>query len=224
MNATTFPIGTTGTLPGNPRRIRELSPVLLLGEGAVPVAHDLLGHLLMKGERVIVADGGNNFDAYHLARAARQFKHPVPTLLSAVRVSRAFTWQQHLALLQRELAPEAARNGARWVLALSPLDLFADNEVKPFQAFRGARQAAEALAALSRTGLGVIAVQSPRALAAGGRDTLLDYLKRHCVYHVRVDRLEPGSVENPARPVAGRSPELVEGEDRQLPLPFAPCT
>jgi hypothetical protein len=195
------------------RRPAERSPLLLLGEGAIPVAHDLLSHLLVKGERVLVADGGNNFDAYHLARAARQLRQPVPTLLSAVRVSRAFTWQQHLALLQREIAPEAARSGARWVLALSPLDLFADHEVKPFQAYRGARQAAEALAELARAGLGIIAAQSPRALAGGNRLELLDYLKRHCGHHVGVERQE----SLPPEPVAA----IPAPEDRQLALPFA---
>src|SRR5690349_12337345 len=129
MNEAMVQLGSSSSLPGSPRRIRALSPLLLLGEGAVPVAPALLGPLLMKGERVVVADGGNHFDAYGLARSARQLRRPVPTLLSAVRVSRAFTWQQHLALLEREVAAEAVRAGASWVLALAPLDLFADHEV-----------------------------------------------------------------------------------------------
>jgi len=212
MNSAAVQIGSTAALPANPRQMRALSPLLLLGEGAIPVAHDLLSHLLMKGERVLVADGGNDFDAYHLARAARQFRQHAPTLLSAVRVSRAFTWQQHLALLQRDLAAEAARAGARWVLALSPLDLFADHEVKPFQAYRGARQAAEALAALSRLGLGVIAAQSPRALDGGGRIELLDYLKRHCGHHVQVERMNNRPEPSPL--------DLPVPEDRQLALPL----
>src|SRR5258706_238427 len=57
MNGATVMIGSSGTLPAHPRQIRALSPLLLLGEGAVPVAHDLLSHLLMKGERALAGGG-----------------------------------------------------------------------------------------------------------------------------------------------------------------------
>jgi len=155
----------------------RLSPVVMAGEGTRHLAHLLLSQLLLRGERVIVLDGANGFDAYALATAARRNRRAARTLLSAVRVSRAFTWQQWLALLEREAAPEAERAGARWVLALGPLDLFADANVKPFQAWRGARRTAEALRVLAASDLGVIAAQDDRVLRDGARLELMDRLK-----------------------------------------------
>jgi len=60
------------------------------------------------------------------------------------------------------------------VLALGPLDLFADANVKPFQAWRGARRTADALRALAASGLGVIAAQGDRVLRDGARLELMD--------------------------------------------------
>jgi len=170
-----------GTVPSvlseRPEALRRLSPVLVAGEGTRHFAHLLLSHLLLRGERVIVLDGANWFDAYALAQAARRNRRPPPTLLSAVRVSRAFTWFQWLALLEREAQAEAERAGARWVLALGPLDLFADANVKPFQAWRGVRRTAAGLKALAAAGLGVVAAQDERPLRDGGRIELAEPLK-----------------------------------------------
>ena len=187
------PVGPGST--ADPEEVRRISPLLLLGDGACGLAQDLLGRLLLKGERAIVLDGANAFDAYALARLARQAGRPAREVLSAVRVSRSFTWQQWLMLLEREARPAAARSGARWVAALGPLDLFADNEVRPFQAWPGARRAVAALKALAGAGLGVIAAQEERALRAGGRAGLLDFLKRECSCIMVAERRD----ERPAR-------------------------
>jgi hypothetical protein len=104
-----------------------------------------------------------------------------------VRVSRAFTWQQYQALLERAVAGEAERTGAKWVVALGPLDLLADEEAKPFQAFRGARRVADALETLARAGLGVVAAQDERRLARAGRAELLDRLRPACRREFRVE-------------------------------------
>ncbi len=167
----------SSALAARPEQLRRLSPVVMAGEGTRHLAHLLLSQLLLRGERVIVLDGANAFDAYALAQAARRNRRPPPTLLSAVRVSRAFTWFQWLALLEGEAQAEAERSGARWVLALGPLDLFADANVKPFQAWRGVRRTAAGLRTISAAGLGVIAAQEERPLREGGRLDLLDPLK-----------------------------------------------
>jgi len=186
-------------LSERPEALRRLSPVLVAGEGTRHFAHLLLSHLLLRGERVIVLDGANWFDAYALAQAARRNRRPPPTLLSAVRVSRAFTWFQWLALLEREAQAEAERAGARWVLALGPLDLFADANVKPFQAWRGVRRTAAGLKALAAAGLGVVAAQDERPLREGGRIELAEPLKA----------------------VAGRLVTIAPAEPPILPVPVA---
>jgi hypothetical protein len=201
-----------GSLPERPEQLRRLSPLVLVGTGTHVLAHGLLGRLLLRGERVIVLDGANSFDAYRLAQDARRFRRPPPTLLSAVRVSRAFTWPQWLALLEGEAQAEAARTGARWVVALGPLDLFADENVKPFQAWRGVRRTAEGLRTLSAAGLGVIAAQDERPLREGGRIDLLDRLRSAAGHLVEVSP----QAETPLAPVPSEAHMI-----RQLSFGFA---
>jgi hypothetical protein len=157
-------------LPAVPEAIRGRSPLLVLGEGAHGWAHDLAGALLLGGERVTVADGSNGLDAYAIARTARAARRPPSALLAALRVSRAFTWQQYAVLLEERVAEEARRSSARFVLALGPLDLLADEEVGPLEARRAAERTAAALAALGRAGLGVVAAQAEGALRRARRD------------------------------------------------------
>jgi len=192
------------------------SPLLLLGDGASEPAHGLLSCLILGGQRAVVADGANCFDAYRLARAARSVRRPIPTLLSAVRISRAFTWQQFLSLLETEIAAEAARTGSRWVFVLGPLDLLADHELKPFPALRVARRVAEALDGIARMGLGVIAMQSEGPLRRAGRETLLSPLKRACrntiEFRQPAERLEAAGRDR-LRSITGSPAQL------DLPLP-----
>jgi hypothetical protein len=58
----------------------------------------MLATLALRG-RVIVVDGGNCFDAYSLARALRRHTHEIQPALKAVRLSRAFTCYQMVAML-----------------------------------------------------------------------------------------------------------------------------
>lgn len=187
--------------------IAHRSPLLLAGEGVRPVAHDLIAHLLARHQRVVVADGSNRLDVHALVRSARRLRRPPAAFLKDIRISRAFTWQQYVALLERNVGPESARFGARWVLALGPLDLFADNDVKPEHAALGTRRTAEALAILARAGLNVIAAQEDHPLETGGRLSLLDRLKTRCETIVRV---QPCTEPPPAsEPLAGAV--LVQG-------------
>ena len=204
-------------LPLAPEKLRTLSPVLLTGPGAISAAHTLLWWLIARGQKAVVADGANRFDAYKLARGSedRSFRHlppgqndlemPAAEVLGAVRVSRAFTWQQYQVLLEREVAPEAARSGARWVLALGPLDLLADEEAKPFQAFRGARRVANALETLARAGLGVVVAQDEGKLARSGRAELLERLRPACVREFIV-ATKTGSLSSPSMHASPASP------------------
>lgn len=204
----------TTVLTGPPDRLRRQSPLLLVGTGTAPFAHSLLSHVLLRGERALVLDGANGFDAYRLARVAQQRQHTIPTLLTAVRVSRAFTWQQWLGLLEKDAEAEARKSGAKWIFALGILDLFADQDVKPFQAWRGAGQAGQALSRLAQAGLGVVASQDRRTLERAGRVDLLEPLMKRCVRLLEI------------APVGGRNPDVTEpvpdsaSGDVQMSLPF----
>jgi hypothetical protein len=161
-------------------------PLLLFGDGAIREAHDLVGSLLIAGEKAVVADGANRFDAYRLAELARQqcaahAAGPTPReVLSRVRVSRAFSWQQWLVLLGEKAGAEASRSGARAVFVLGPLDLLTDNDLKEADVRAAARKVADALTGLARSGLRVVAAQKERRLVESKRGFLLDPLRQSC--------------------------------------------
>jgi len=190
-----------------PFTIRHQSPLLLQGEGTRTVAHELLNYLLSRHQRVVVADGSNCFDVYSLARAARRIHRSPAEFLSAVRVSRSFTWQQYVTLLERKVASEAARFGARWVFALGPLDLFADEDVKTDAAALGTWRTAEALAGLARASLGVVVAQEERPLRDSRRSQLLDKLRSRCRETIIVRRVidQPCTESTMARGTLARS-------------------
>ena len=77
---------------------------------------------LMGGVRVV--DGGNAFDAYHIARLVRNHTHLVRETLDQILISRAFTCYQVVALLGEMLADN------RPVLVLDLLSTFNDESVK----------------------------------------------------------------------------------------------
>ena len=201
--------------------MRRISPLLLHGEGALAFAHETAEHLLHKGERIITIDGANAFDAGHLADAARKRRTPAPELLNAIRVSRAFTWQAFEALVERDVLPEAKRTNAKWILVLGPLDLLADEAVKPFQAWRSAGRIANALRDLGDRGLGVVVAQR--------MSPLIEFLHRACAHAVEVahrdrTRVRSTGAATPspdAGPVPAVSRPLPLPDLRQLVLPFA---
>ncbi len=196
-----------------PADLKRLSPLLLAGDGALELAHEAAEFLLSRGDRIVLVDGANAFDAYSLARAAQRRRKPAPSLLAAIRVSRAFTWQQFETLLERDAAAEAARTGARWALVLGPLDLLADEEVKPFQAWRAAKRVADALTALAANGLGVIAAQRPDPLRRAKREELTEFLHRACGHQVEVEHRGDRKKELKER----KEPE--DGRERDVDVP-----
>lgn len=61
---------------------------------------------LALGGSLFVIDGGNDFDAYAVARAVRRQTHSLDHVLARIRLARAFTCYQMMALLAR--TPAAA--------------------------------------------------------------------------------------------------------------------
>ena len=207
-----------------PVDLKRISPLLLHGEGALEFAHETAEHLLHKGERIVTIDGANAFDAGHIARSAQKRKKHPPEMLNAIRVSRAFTWQAFEALVENDVLPEATRTNARWILILGPLDLLADEDVKPFQAWRSAGRIAKALTELSGNGLGVIVAQRMHPLIRGNRTELEEFLHRACAHAVEVSRRDPHGRSVPASgdPEPVSPPPSVGAAGRGLAVPAAP--
>lgn len=83
----------------------------------------MLASLALRG-RVIVVDGGNCFDAYALARALRRHTHEIQPALQAIKLSRAFTCYQMVAMLA-ELPVDGTP-----LIVLDLLATFLDENVK----------------------------------------------------------------------------------------------
>ncbi len=83
----------------------------------------MLAALALRG-RVLVVDGGNCFDAYALARALRRRTTQVQPALQSVRLSRAFTCYQMVAMLA-ELPVDGTP-----VIVLDMLSTFLDENVR----------------------------------------------------------------------------------------------
>lgn len=73
---------------------------------------------------ILVLDGGNRFDGYHLARALRKHTTDVDCMLRKILLSRAFTCYQLLAMLN-EFPP-----GNTPVIVLDILSTFLDENIK----------------------------------------------------------------------------------------------
>lgn len=130
--------------------------VVLLGDEALPRAMSLTAVSLAGGEAVLLLDGGNRFDAYPIARAARRWRMPPEDLLRRLFVSRAFTCHQMSALVRESLRPEIERRGARKAIILSLLHTFLDEDVPEREACTLLQGAVESLRRIAREGYDVL--------------------------------------------------------------------
>lgn len=128
----------------------------LFGDGACAVALRAVARPLLRGEPVVVVDGGNRFDPYEISRAARGLGGDGAAALSRVRVSRAFTCHQMEALLSRRLPGALSRFHARVVLVLGLPETFADADVPYAEACRAFRNCVFSLRRLARGGARIV--------------------------------------------------------------------
>ena len=150
-----------------------LSPPLgkmagIFGDGACGLALRALARPLLCGEAVVAVDGGNRFDPYEIARAARASGGDGREALSRIRISRAFTCHQMEALLSRRLPEALARFDARLVLVLGLPETFADADVPYAEACRVFRNCLSALRRLALAGTRVVLVGKGDPPAKGG--------------------------------------------------------
>ena len=160
---------------------------------------ELAAVLALRGQ-LRVLDGGNQFNAYEVARAVRRRTADVPAVLGRIQLSRAFTCYQMAALLQAA-PPEPVAT-----VVLDLLATFYDENVPREERRRLLQGCTRDLRRLSRLAPVVVAARPPAAPPGLGalmgqparaeRALLLDILRDGAD---RVWELEP-SVDPPAPP------------------------
>ncbi len=141
----------------------------IFGDGATGVALRTLAGPLLRGETVVVVDGGNRFDPYEISKAARVLGGDGREALSRIRVSRAFTCHQVEALLTRKLPGALERFDARLSLILGLPETFADADVPYAEACRMFRNCISSLRGVALAGTRVVLVGRGEPPAKGGR-------------------------------------------------------
>jgi hypothetical protein len=140
----------------------------IFGDGACGLALRALARPLLCGEAVVAVDGGNRFDPYEIARAARASGGDGREALSRIRISRAFTCYQMEALLSRRLPEALARFDARLALVLGLPETFADADVPYAEACRVFRNCLSELRRLALAGTRVVLAGKGDPPAEGG--------------------------------------------------------
>ncbi len=130
----------------------------------------------LAGEQVLYLDGANSFDPFALGRLARDAGAPPRTILSSIRVSRAFTCHQMVQLVTERLGPAlgAARGSA--VILSGPLEPFYDEAVSAAEAVRLAQVLFASLRLLAGQGCRILCLCPPPSLQR--RTHLLEALRR----------------------------------------------
>lgn len=124
----------------------------------------LIGRLAEKNS-VLVLDGGNNFNAYHVARIA----HGHSEILGRISISRAFTCYQMLSLL------DATSASGETILLLDFLATFYDENVPFVDRSRLLKIALLHIQRLSRNN-GLLVVVHPSAVPSPQVTQLVQYL------------------------------------------------
>lgn len=125
-------------LPVSLRRLEQARAgqgfLLLYGSPAVfRLSLWLLARPLLEGENVLILEGSNSFDPYFIARMSRALTRDPRTFLRQIRISRAFTCHQMLALVKK--APAATgRYHSRVVVASGLSTTFYDEDVPTAEA------------------------------------------------------------------------------------------
>jgi len=150
-----------------------LNAIARLGEGGASAAHaaeTANGSMWLPWPAVRVLDGGNRFDAYRVARAARGR----PEVLNRITISRAFTCYQVRSLLESTSATPVP------FVVLDLLNTFYDESVQVGERKRLLRACVMHLERLAGAAGGVVSVHPPR-VASPGAIELLEMLQTSTV-------------------------------------------
>jgi hypothetical protein len=147
-------------LLGDELQIQPASPPHLLAivapHAAAQAMLALAARLALRGA-LRVLDGGNRFNAYHVARLLRSLKDEDPAAaLARIQVARAFTCYQMTALLEQTL-PQGAPT-----LVIDLLDTFYDESAPLPQRRRLAVRCADHLRRLGQRAWVVVSLRPPQ--------------------------------------------------------------
>ncbi len=137
---------------------------------------DVTGILLSMAARLALngpveaLDGGNCFDAYKVAREIRRQSHHLKVALNRIRISRAFTCYQVLALLEKEAVTPTPK------LVLDMLATFYDENLPVAESSRLLQICIGHLKRLNQAAPVVVSVRPP-AIDQADRFTLVEQLQ-----------------------------------------------
>ena len=158
--------------------------------GTAPLTRPALlsvARLAAEGRTVWVLDGANSFDAYLVARLARGSGYAPETVLTRIRLSRAFTCFQLAELVTHKLPAAIDPGGSAAVVCLGLLDTLYDEDVPMSDSIRLLRQMLAAFHRLAGAGHRIlITAREPRA-ELRERVALLNLLKASVQHRERVD-------------------------------------
>ncbi len=130
--------------------------------------------LAVEGREVWVVDGANSFDAYFAARLARGWGYAPETILSGVRLSRAFTCYQVHDLITRKLMLDHTTPATIFCLGL--LETFYDEDVPLPDAVRLVKSIITRLTDLAHSGHTILITMRELHEAFRERSVLSDLL------------------------------------------------
>lgn len=133
--------------------------VLTAPHAASQLMLELAARLSLSG-RLRVLDGGNRFNVYPVARAARRHTHDLNSALARIHLARAFTCYQMLAMLA-----ETPADGLP-VLVIDLLATFYDDNVRLEESQRLLGQCVPHLQRLSQFAPVVVSAKPPAPLCA----------------------------------------------------------
>jgi len=125
---------------------------------AYPLSLYAVSVLLAHGDHLVVVDGGNSFDPYVIADAARMLGQSPEELLGRVHISRAFTCHQLEALITGRLKQALCRFNSRSLMLSGLLDTLYDEDVSHGEALGLFRRIVATLRALRSQGVSMVAL------------------------------------------------------------------
>lgn len=128
---------------------------LAIGPRAERAAMLELTAVLALGQPVRVLDGGNCFDAYHIARQIRRHTHQLDEALNRISIARAFTCYQVISLFAETPAASSPQ------LVLDLLATFYDESVTVQESYRLLRIVIDHLHRLKQSAPVIISVRPP---------------------------------------------------------------
>lgn len=164
----------------------QLFLLLMRRSQAKPLLRDLIARLALRGP-LVVLDGGNAFDAFGIARLVRRQTHQVEAVLERIRLARAFTCYQMLALLRGASADRRPK------VVIDLLATFQDDSVAEVDKDFLLRECLSLLDRLSRSAPVIVCVCPPTG-PAGGFSRMLAQV-REVATAFYMEKSEPGPLQ-----------------------------